>query len=206
MPSEERKVRGEQGITAPEALSYIHSYSRLGSKPGLSRTAELLQRMGSPEKKLRFIHIAGTNGKGSTAAMLASVLQSAGYAAGLYISPSLFRFHERIQVNGEQISDNALGAVTEFVRSCAEEMEDRPTEFELVTCIAFEHFRRTGCGIVVLEVGMGEGWIPQMSFPHPRWPSLPTSGLTIPGNLAIPWKRRPSSNLYITEKVFKTRG
>lgn len=138
-----------------EALEYIHSVCWKGSIPGLGRTQKLLSLMGNPEKKLKFVHIAGTNGKGSTAAMTAAVLQKAGYRTGLYTSPYIYRFHERMQVNGVQISDEDLAAVTEWVRPLAESMEEKPTEFELVCCIAFEYFYRQNCDIVVLEVGMG---------------------------------------------------
>lgn len=142
-------------MTVQEALTYIHSVCWKGSVPGLERTQELLERMGNPEKSLRFVHIAGTNGKGSTAAMTASILRQAGYTTGLYTSPYILRFHERMQVNGVEISDEELADVTEFVRPYAEAMADHPTEFELVSCIAFEYFKRKGCDIVVLEVGMG---------------------------------------------------
>lgn len=142
-------------MTVQEALTYIHSVCWKGSVPGLGRTQELLRRMGNPEKKLKFLHIAGTNGKGSTAAMLASVLQAAGYRTGLYTSPYILRFHERMQVNGQQISDEDLSTITEFIKPLADTMTDVPTEFELVSCIAFEYFMRQGCDIVVLEVGMG---------------------------------------------------
>ena len=138
-----------------EALEYIHSVCWKGSIPGLGRTQKLLSLMGNPEKKLKFVHIAGTNGKGSTAALTAAVLQKAGYRTGLYTSPYIYRFHERMQVNGVQISDEDLAAVTEWVRPLAESMEEKPTEFELVCCIAFEYFYRQNCDIVVLEVGMG---------------------------------------------------
>ncbi|MDO5399513.1 MAG: folylpolyglutamate synthase/dihydrofolate synthase family protein [Eubacteriales bacterium] len=138
-----------------EALEYIHTVCWKGSVPGLSRTRELLRRMGNPEKSLKFVHIGGTNGKGSTAAMTASILRKAGYTTGLYTSPYVYRFHERMQVDGEQISDRELADITEFVRPLADAMEDSPTEFELVSCIAFEFFRRRGCQIVALEVGLG---------------------------------------------------
>lgn len=138
-----------------EALEYIHSVSWKGSVPGLSRTQNLLALMGNPEKKLKFVHIAGTNGKGSTAAMTASVLQKAGYRTGLYTSPYIYRFHERMQVDGVQISDEDLADVTAYVRPLAESLAEKPTEFELVCCIAFEYFLRKQCDIVVLEVGMG---------------------------------------------------
>jgi dihydrofolate synthase/folylpolyglutamate synthase len=142
-------------MNVTEALAYIHSVSWKGSIPGLSRTQELLAKMGSPEKQLKFIHVAGTNGKGSTAAMLASILQTAGYTTGLYTSPFISRFHERMQVNGVSISDEELATITEAVEPLAESMEDHPTEFELVSCIAFEYFMEHSCDIVVLEVGMG---------------------------------------------------
>lgn len=142
-------------MTANEAIAYIHSVCWKGSVPGLSRTEELLRRMGDPQKKLKFIHIVGTNGKGSTAAMLSSVLQKAGYRTGLYTSPYIFRFHERMQVNGQEISDEALAEITEFVRPLADSMTDSPTEFELVTAIAMEFFHREQTDIVVLEAGMG---------------------------------------------------
>lgn len=138
-----------------EALNYIHSVSWKGSVPGLSRTRELLKRLGDPQRKLKFIHIAGTNGKGSTAAMLDSVLRAAGYRSGLYTSPFITCFNERMQVNGEMISDEELAEITEQVRPHAEAMDDHPTEFELVTAIAMVYFARHACDIVVLEVGLG---------------------------------------------------
>ena len=142
-------------MNAQEAIEYIHSFFWKGSIPGLSRTEELLRRLGNPEKKLKFVHIAGTNGKGSTAAMTASILQKAGYRVGLYTSPYIYRFNERIQVNGQQIADEDVAKVTEYVKQFAEAMEEKPTEFELVTAIGFEYFARQNCDIVVLEVGMG---------------------------------------------------
>ena len=142
-------------MNASEAIAYIESVSWKGSRPGLERVRELLDRMGCPEKALKYVHIAGTNGKGSTAAMTASILQNAGYKTGLYTSPHIYRFHERIRVNGVDISDEDLAAITEYVKPHAEAMADHPTEFELVFCIAIEYFKRVGCDIVVLEVGMG---------------------------------------------------
>ena len=142
-------------MTVEEALSYIHSVSWMGSRPGLDRTEELLARMGNPEKKVKYVHIAGTNGKGSTAAMTASILQQAGYRVGLYTSPFINKFHERMMVNGEMISDEDLIKATEFVKPFAEAMAEHPTEFELVSCIAFQYFAWQKCDVVVLEVGMG---------------------------------------------------
>lgn len=142
-------------MTVSQALAYIHSVSWKGSVPGLSRTQELLQRLGNPQNQLKFVHIAGTNGKGSTAAMLASVLRAAGCTTGLYTSPFLSRFNERMQVNGQEIPDALLAEITEAIRPHAEAMEDAPTEFELVTAIAMVYFVRLHCDIVVLEVGLG---------------------------------------------------
>ena len=142
-------------MNVDEAIAYIHSVFWKGSIPGLGRTQTLLEKMGNPQNDLKYVHIAGTNGKGSTAAMTASILQKAGYRTGLYTSPYIYRFHERIQINGEQISDEDLVAVTEYVKPLADSMEESPTEFELVCCIAFEYFKRKKCDIVVLEVGMG---------------------------------------------------
>ena len=142
-------------MNAQEAIAYIHSVFWKGSIPGLGRTQTLLAKMGNPEKKLKFVHIAGTNGKGSTAAMTASILQKAAYRTGLYTSPYIYRFNERMQVNGQQIEDDELAQITEYVKPLADSMEEAPTEFELVSCIAFEYFLRQRCDIVVLEVGMG---------------------------------------------------
>ena len=138
-----------------EAIEYIHSVYWKGGHFGLDRVLTLLEKMGNPEKKLKYVHIAGTNGKGSTASMTASILQKAGYRTGLYTSPYIYRFHERIQINGEQISDEDLVEITEMVKPLADSMEQSPTEFELVCAIAFEYFVRKQCDIVVLEVGLG---------------------------------------------------
>jgi dihydrofolate synthase/folylpolyglutamate synthase len=138
-----------------ETLRYIHNVKWQGSKPGLSRTRELLEKLGNPEKALKFVHIAGTNGKGSTAAMIASVLRQAGYRTGLYTSPYILRFNERMQVNGEHISDTDLEKLTEEIRPLADAMADPPTEFELITALAMRYFLYEKCDIVVLEVGMG---------------------------------------------------
>lgn len=142
-------------MTYDEALKYIHRISWRGSKPGLDRTRELLSKIGNPEKKLKFIHIAGTNGKGSVSAMLASILKEAGYKTGLYTSPYILEFNERMQINGQPISNEELAELTGYVAAFADTMSDPPTEFEVNTVIAFEYFKRNGCDIVVLETGMG---------------------------------------------------
>lgn len=138
-----------------EALAYIDGTQWFGSKPGLSRTEALLDKLGRPQDRLKFIHIAGTNGKGSCAAMLASILRAAGYRTGLYTSPYLFRFHERMQINGEPVDDAELAELVTRIRPLAEAMEDHPTEFELITAAALLWFAERQCDIVVLEVGLG---------------------------------------------------
>lgn len=142
-------------MTINEALDYIHAVDWRRSSLGLSRIDELLAQMGHPERTMKFVHVTGTNGKGSTCAILASVLRAAGYRTGLYTSPYIFRFNERMQIDGVPISDAELCAVTEEVRPLADGMADHPTEFEMVTAIAFSWFASRKCDIVVCEVGMG---------------------------------------------------
>ena len=138
-------------MTDQEAVELIHRRAWVGQKPGLDRIRRLLGRLGDPQKGLRFVHIAGSNGKGSTAAMLSSVLTAAGWRTGLYTSPHLWRFHERFQVDGVPISGEDLADLTAQVLEAAED----ETEFELMTAIAFLHFQRSKCNIVVLETGLG---------------------------------------------------
>lgn len=142
-------------MTVLEATDYIHSKFRKGATPGLRRIGQLLALLGNPERKLKFIHIAGTNGKGSTASMTASILNQAGYRTGLFTSPFIYRFHERIQFCGQEIADEDLVEVVEYVKAFAETMAEPPTEFELVCGIAMEYYARKQADIVVLEVGMG---------------------------------------------------
>ena len=138
-----------------QAMEYIHAVQWAGHKPGLSRTRTLLAALGDPHKRLRFVHVAGTNGKGSTAAMLASCLQAAGYRVGLFTSPFINRFNERIQVDGQQIPDEELVRLVEQVQPAADAMTDVPTEFEIITALGMLYFARKQCDIVVLEVGLG---------------------------------------------------
>ena len=138
-----------------QALEYIHAVQWAGHKPGLSRTRTLLAALGDPQRQLRFVHIAGTNGKGSTAAMMASCLHKAGCRVGLYTSPFINRFNERIQVDGQQIGDQELVELVEKVRPAAEAMTDVPTEFEIITALGMLYFAQKQCDVVVLEVGLG---------------------------------------------------
>ena len=162
---------------ADEAINYIHSVCWKGSIPGLGRTQTLLELMNNPHNDLKYVHIAGTNGKGSTAAMTASILQKAGYRVGLYTSPYIYRFNERMQINGEPISDKELVDITARVRPLAQSMEESPTEFELVSCIAFEYFKRNACDIVILEVGMGGALDSTNVIPAPEVAVITNIGL-----------------------------
>ena len=174
-----------------EAIEYIHSVYWQGSTPGLHRVQALLEKMGNPEKNLKYVHIAGTNGKGSTASMTASILQKAGYRTGLYTSPYIYRFHERIQVDGQQISDEDLVEITEMVKPLASSMNPSPTEFELVCCIAFEYFARKQCDVVVLEVGLGGAFDATNVIDTPKWRSSPTSAWITLTFWATLWKKLP---------------
>lgn len=112
-------------MTLDEALHYIHEVCWKGSVPGLERISALLDVMGHPERQCKFVHVTGTNGKGSTCAMVASILRKAGYRTGLYTSPYLIRFNERIQVNGEQISDKDICELTEYIKPMADSIFER---------------------------------------------------------------------------------
>lgn len=142
-----------------DPVEYINTPRWQASRLGLERIVDLLERMGRPQDRLKFVHVAGTNGKGSTCAFLDSVLRCAGYKVGLFTSPYIEVFEERIRVNGENVSREDLSEVTLFVREFAQAIEDErgdhPTEFELMTAVALEHFARSACDIVVLEVGLG---------------------------------------------------
>ncbi len=138
-----------------EALEYIHSICWTFTKPGLERISALCEKLGNPQDELKFIHVAGTNGKGSFCSMLDSVLRAAGYKTGLFTSPYIKVFNERMQFCGENISDEDLAEITEYVKPFADSMEDKPTEFELITAIGFEYFKRKKCDVVILEAGMG---------------------------------------------------
>lgn len=142
-------------MTVQETIEFIQAASWLGCRPGLERISDLMHRLGDPQKELRFVHITGTNGKGSTAAMLASILREAGYTVGLFTSPHLRFYHERIRVNGIDISDEELCAVAETVRPAVEQMSMVPSEFERFTAMALLYFYQRQCDIVVLEVGLG---------------------------------------------------
>lgn len=147
-------------MTYEEALAYIHSLSKFGIKPGLERTRELLHRLGRPERRCgRIIHITGTSGKGSVSAMVEAALRAAGQRVGLYTSPALERFTERMQVNRQEIPEPELaalvGEVVPHLEAMVAEGHETLTEFELTTVIAFLWFARQQVDYLVLEVGFG---------------------------------------------------
>lgn len=142
-----------------ESLDYISSTYTMGIKLGLENITELLKRLGNPQEKMKIIHVAGTNGKGSTCSFLSSILAHEGYQVGLYTSPYLEVFNERIRINGKNISDEELAECTTLVREKIEEMvaegHPHPSEFEVTTAIGFVCFARAELEFLVLEVGMG---------------------------------------------------
>ena len=142
-----------------EARAYLDDAARYGSVLGLDTMKELLARLGNPQDDLKFIHIGGTNGKGSVLSYLSTVLKEAGYRVGRYISPTLFSYRERIQVNEIYIKKDALARLTTQIQSCADEMvrdgAPHPTAFEIETALCFLYFREEKCDLVVLETGLG---------------------------------------------------
>jgi len=142
-----------------EAIEYIHGTYRFGSKLGLENIRKLLEKLGNPQEGLKVIHVAGTNGKGSTCAFLNSVLSEAGYKVGLYTSPYLEMFNERIQINGKPVENERLAELTQRVKEKVEllisEGNAHPTEFEIVTAVAFCYFKEENVDFLILEVGMG---------------------------------------------------
>ncbi|MCR4771320.1 MAG: bifunctional folylpolyglutamate synthase/dihydrofolate synthase [Oscillospiraceae bacterium] len=142
-----------------QALDYILGTPNTGEVNGRDVMKALMAELGDPQKDTKYVHIAGTNGKGSTSAFLASILRKAGYRTGLYTSPFIQRFNERIQVDGVQIPDEALAEITTRVAAAADSIQEkgfrRPTIFELITALGFCWFSRCRCDIVVLEVGLG---------------------------------------------------
>ena len=145
-------------MTYENALEKIHSLLSFGSRPGLDRILTLLDRMGNPQDKLKYIHVAGTNGKGSTCAMLSSVLVASGYKTGLFISPYITDFRERIQINNEMISKETLANAVEETFPMIEKLQSEGiiiTEFEYVNALEFYIHANENCDVVVLETGMG---------------------------------------------------
>ena len=138
-----------------DPVAYINEPRWRSMSLGLERIEELLAKLGNPQDNLRFVHVAGTNGKGSTCSFISSILKESGYKVGLFTSPYIERFEERIRINGENISLQRLSEVTLRVKDAAEVMASHPTEFELMTAVAFTYFAEEKCDIVVAEVGLG---------------------------------------------------
>lgn len=140
-------------------IEKIHQFQRFGSVLGLERMTRLLELLGNPQDELKVIHIAGTNGKGSVSRYIYSVMQEAGYRTGLYTSPFLENFNERIELDGRCISDSDLAVYTDKVLAAAQAMvndgDQSPTEFEVITAIALVYFKEKDCDFAILEVGLG---------------------------------------------------
>ena len=141
------------------ALHYLNQTYKLGRKLGLDNINQLLDELGRPDKQMKLIHVAGTNGKGSTSSMIYTMLQQAGYSVGFYSSPHLVKYNERFQVDGEMISDDDLAQTITVVKKAVSALTARglthPTEFEVLTAVSLVYFRDRGCQYAVMEVGLG---------------------------------------------------
>ncbi|NLK95382.1 MAG: bifunctional folylpolyglutamate synthase/dihydrofolate synthase [Clostridiales bacterium] len=146
-------------MTYNEAMDYIHEVGNFGSNYGLERTYRLLEVLGNPQKDLKLIHIAGTNGKGSTTAIITELLIEKGYKVGMYTSPYIEEFEERIQINGNNIPQKVLGELMDDVKKAVDivisEGMNHPTEFEIITCLMFLYFKKEKIDYGVIEVGLG---------------------------------------------------
>ncbi len=154
-----------------EAVDYIHSLLAFGIKPGLERIRALLAELGNPQNGLRFVHVAGTNGKGSTATALACILKAAGYKTGLFTSPYVFSFCERIQIDNQNIPENDLADVVTRVKNAIDALHKKnivPTEFEAITAAALLYFKEQGCDYAVMEVGLGGRFDSTNIIPAPQ--------------------------------------
>ena len=142
-------------MTYNEAIEWMDSRHWSGTGKGIVRSQELLERLGNPQDNLKFVHVAGTNGKGSVCACLSKILTAAGYQVGLFVSPHLKRFNDRIYFNGTEIGDEDFARLASRIRTQAEVMEDAPTVFEIMTAMGMLYFAEKQCDLVMLEVGMG---------------------------------------------------
>lgn len=153
----------DSGDSTASFLNWIHSFDRFdgrkGIKPGLERMETMLEHLGNPHRDMKFLHVAGTNGKGSTCAYLTSILEAAGYRVGLFTSPYLTSFHDRMSVGGMNITDEELSGLSELLRPAVDvvskTVHGRPTEFEVVTLLSLLHYSRAGVDFVVWETGLG---------------------------------------------------
>jgi dihydrofolate synthase/folylpolyglutamate synthase len=176
-------IRRHVGMTYPEAIEFLYGLQLFGSRPGLESTQKLAALAGNPHDRLRFIHVAGTNGKGSTCAMLESIYRASGLRVGLFTSPHLVSFSERIQVNRQSIPEAEVARRVEAMRPllAAFTPETHPTFFEVVTVMALQHFAEQRCDLVILETGLGgrldatnivqplASVITNVQFDHERW-------------------------------------
>lgn len=166
--------------TYDEALEWIHTRKGMGPKPGIKRMEWLMEKLDHPEEKFSSIHIAGTNGKGSTVAYLTALFQSAGHSVGSFTSPHITRFNERIMVNGEQISDEAIIALANIIYPLYMEISETEwgplTEFEVVTAMMFLHFSKVRPDVVLLEVGLG-GLFDSTNIAKPQLTMITTIGM-----------------------------
>lgn len=142
-------------MTYKEAIDYLAFTSKRGSCLGLSRITQLLERLGNPHKNVKFIHVTGTNGKGSVTKMLSCILNAQRYKTGLFSSPFVTRVNESIQLDGNEISDNEFAELIGDIMPVAEAMDEPPTEFEITTAAAFEYFSKKNCDVAVIECGLG---------------------------------------------------
>lgn len=193
-------------MTEQQAIEALHALPRLPrSGASLERMQALLDHLGNPEKQFKCIHIAGTNGKGTLAAMTSSILTHAGYKTGLTISPYVLNFRERFQINGQMMSPRTLASLTRKVLDAADaiiaEGGEGPVEFEAVTAIAFLWFARQKCDFAVVETALAAAMTPPMSSPR-RWlRPLPASAWIIPKFWAIPLPRLPPKKPVSSKRV-----
>lgn len=216
-------------MTETDAIAFFHSLQRFGIQPGLERIGLLCEKLGDPQKRLRFVHVAGTNGKGTTCTEIASVLTAAGYKTGLFTSPYVLRFHERIQIDGTEIAGEALAAVTQKVKAAVDALNAEgvyPTEFEAITAAAFLFFLHARCDTVVLEVGLGGRFdatnvisappvcvITSVSLDHTavlgdtvEAIAGEKSGIIKPGSTVVTPASQPSGALDVIRKTASERG
>lgn len=154
-------------MTYQQALEYTQSLKRLGKTPGLACLSRVMEALGSPQTRLKVIHVAGTNGKGSVCAMTASVLKEAGYKVGLFTSPFLVDFRERFQINGECIEKEDYATLCMQVKSVTDVLGEELSQFAFITAIAYLWFAREHCDLVVLETGLGGRLDATNLVPHP---------------------------------------
>ena len=153
-------------MTYKEARVYLDEVSKYGSVLGLDMIRGLLGELGNPQDSLKFIHIAGTNGKGSVLAYTSTILSEAGYRTGRYVSPTVVSYLEQIQVDGKWIPEDDFAELVEEVQKAIARMEAEgkgsPTVFEAETAVAFLYFRKMNCDLVVLKQGWAGNWMPQI--------------------------------------------